>query len=347
LVTWALFKAMNDMVETGDDSEVAQTGSHQSVLLREAIDVLEIASDDTVVDATVGGAGHFKVLMGKLSTEGTLIGIDADADAIKRAQAVYEAAEESPRVFFVEDNFRNIESILDAREISHAGKMLFDLGWSGYQLSRGRGFSFQTDEPLLMTYGAPDSVDTAGNPHQTAADVLNTATEETIADMLYELGEEQFSRRIAHAIVEARKHDRILTTFQLVEIIKKGTPSWYHHRRLHPATKTFQALRIYVNDELGALREGLAAAIHRTKPGGRIAVITFHSIEDRIVKHLFRDGATKGQGSLITKKPIVPSAAELSANPRARSAKLRVFQVCNKKSLRNLSTSPAHQTLYV
>jgi 16S rRNA (cytosine1402-N4)-methyltransferase len=328
---------------------MSTNGSHQSVLLQEAVDVLAIATGDTIVDATVGGAGHFSALMGKLSPEGTLIGIDADAEAISRAQAVYEAAEESPRVFFVEDNFRNLESILDARGIATVQKVLFDLGWSGYQLSRGRGFSFQTDEPLLMTYGAPDGVDAEGTPHRTAADVVNTATEESLADMLYELGEEQFSRRIAHAIVETRKHDRILTTFQLVEVIKKSTPSWYHHRRLHPATKTFQALRLYVNDELGALRAGLEAALKRTAPGGRIAVITFHSIEDRIVKHMFREEATKGTGGLVTKKPILPSSAELSENPRARSAKLRVFEVCSHPKKDPLSNVPvtAHQSLYV
>jgi 16S rRNA (cytosine1402-N4)-methyltransferase len=323
---------------------------HPSVLLNEAIEVLDISPEDTVVDATIGGAGHFSVFLAKLGAEGTLIGIDADADAISRAQEAYDAAEESPRMFLVEDNFRNLESILDARDIPLVGKVLFDLGWSGYQLSRGRGFSFQQDEPLLMTYGDPEA-ETETGERRTAADFINTASEETIADVLYELGEEQFSRRIAHAIVEARKQDRILTTFQLVEVIKQGTPAWYHHRRLHPATKTFQALRIYVNDELGALREGLVAAINRTMPGGRIAVITFHSIEDRIVKHLFRDEVAKGKGSLITKKPILPSTSELSQNPRARSAKLRVFEVC-PNAKRNAcdsanSFSNNHSPLYV
>ena len=162
--------------------------------------------------------------------------------------------------------------------------------------------------------------------------MVNGLPEEKLADIFFELGEEQFSRRIAHAIVEHRKHERILTTFQLVEIIKSGTPSWYHHRRLHPATKTFQALRIYVNDEFGALREGLAAAVKYTEPGGRIAVITFHSIEDRIVKLFFREEVAKGKGGLVTKKPIVPNTTELAENPRARSAKLRVFEVCSKLS---------------
>ncbi len=305
-----------------------QVPGHISVLLNEAIEFLDIHSEETVVDATVGGAGHFGVLLQELGPEGTLIGIDADADAIKRAQAVYDAAEESPRVFFVEDNFRNIESILDDRQIKHIDKMLFDLGWSSFQLERGRGFSFQADEPLLMTYSNPESAEFGDK--ETAADVVNKASEEDLAEILYSLGEEQFSRRIARAIVESRKQAPIKTTFELVEVIKKGTPSWYHFRRLHPATKTFQALRMYVNDELGALREGLTGALARVSPGGRIAVITFHSIEDRIVKHIFREEVLKGRGSLVSKKPVLPSSHELAANPRARSAKLRIFERCSK-----------------
>ncbi len=295
-----------------------QHGGHQSVLLREAIEELTIQPTDKVVDATIGGAGHFKILLHTLSHEGLLIGIDADQEAIVRAQTVYDEAEESPKAYFVNDNFRNLKRILQDRKIERVDKMLFDLGWSGYQLSRGKGFSFQTDEPLLMTYGDSDV--------QTAASVLNTATEKVLAHIFYEFGEEQFSRRIAKAVIESRKHERILTTFQLVEIIKKATPSWYHHRKLHPATKTFQALRIYVNDEFGALREGIHAALECIYSKGKIAIITFHSTEDRIVKHLFREAEVKGVGKVITKKPILPSAKELSANPRSRSAKLRIFQ---------------------
>ncbi len=182
------------------DLQAARTTAHQTVLLQESIDALAIAPDDTVVDATIGGAGHFSLLLNKLGPEGTLIGIDADADAIKRAQAVYDSAEESPRMFLVEDNFRNLEAILDAREVEKVDKVLFDLGWSGHQLSRCKGFSFQTDEPLVMTYGDAQE--------NTAASVVNSATEEDLADILYQLGEEQFSRRIAHAIVEARKQER-------------------------------------------------------------------------------------------------------------------------------------------
>jgi 16S rRNA (cytosine1402-N4)-methyltransferase len=170
-----------------------------------------------------------------------------------------------------------------------------------------------------MTYGAPE----AG---KTAADVVNTLPEAELADVIFMLGEERFARQIARGIVEARKHARILSTFELVEVVKASTPSWYQHRRINPATKTFQALRMFVNDELGALREGLAGALARLSPGGRIAVITFHSIEDRIVKTMLRDAAYAGQGTLVTRKPLAPSPEECARNPRARSAKLRVFE---------------------
>ncbi len=293
---------------------------HTTVLLKEAVALLELSPDDVVVDGTVGGAGHFRELFSALGPAGTLIGIDADAEAIERGkQALAElSSAESPTVHLVEDNFRNLSTILDSLETPTITKSLFDLGWSGYQLARGRGFSFQEDEPLFMTYGDPEKM-------QTAADIVNGESEEKIANIIYEFGEEHFSRGIAKAIVEMRNQERILTTTQLVEAIKKGTPAWYHHRRIHPATKTFQALRIYVNDEFGALEDGLNAALERTSPGGKIAVITFHSIEDRIVKNLFRDAAKEGKGELGTKKPIAPSPEELSANPRARSAKLRTF----------------------
>ncbi|MBA3789021.1 16S rRNA (cytosine(1402)-N(4))-methyltransferase RsmH [Patescibacteria group bacterium] len=305
---------------------------HTSVLLSEALSTLEIAPDDVVLDATVGGAGHFSAMLSALSPEGTLIGIDADSEAIERAQTVLASQEElvKPRTFLRQENFRHLGKVLDELNIPVISKSLFDLGWSGYQLSRGRGFSFQNDEPLLMTYASAEHHAETTLP--TAADVVNGTPEENLANILYEFGEEQFSRKIAKAIVEHRRRERILTTFQLVEVIKKGTPGWYHRRRLHPATKTFQALRIYVNDELGALREGLETAITRTRSEGRIVVITFHSIEDRIVKNLFRDAAENKLGIVLTKKPLVPSAEELKKNSRARSAKLRVFECSEAQS---------------
>jgi 16S rRNA (cytosine1402-N4)-methyltransferase len=306
---------------------------HTSVLLKEAIDGLDVKESDIVVDGTLGGAGHFAALMNVLGPKGRLIGIDADIDAIGRAQQAISKSSDAnssadengnangtlPNIDLANDNFRNLDTILDQFEIPQINKSLFDLGWSSFQLGRGRGFSFQTDEPLLMTYGDPEI-------QQTAKEVVNGLPEDELVKMLYELGEEQFARRISRAIVDARKRQRIETTLQLVEVIKQGTPEWYHHKRLHPATKTFQALRIYVNDELGALEDVLTAALARTAPGGRIAVITFHSIEDRIVKNIFRTAVSEGQGVLVSKKPIIPTPDELSANPRARSAKLRIFE---------------------
>ncbi|KND52042.1 MAG: 16S rRNA (cytosine(1402)-N(4))-methyltransferase [Parcubacteria bacterium C7867-001] len=293
---------------------------HDTVFLKEAIDELMVSSSDVVVDATVGGAGHFSAFEQKLSKEGTLIGIDADREALLRAEATL--SEDGPNVHLVEDNFRNLGAILDKLQIGAIDKSLFDLGWSGFQLAANRGFSFKNEEPLLMTYGRQGK-------GSTAADLINTASEEAIADMLYSLGEERFARSIARGIAEAREQAPILSTTALVDVVKASTPEWYHHRRIHPATKTFQALRIAVNDEFGAIREGLAAALARTNAGGRVAVISFHSIEDRIVKTIFRDAAQEGYGTVLTKKPIVPSAAEVKQNPRARSAKLRVFEVAS------------------
>lgn len=292
---------------------------HESVLFQEVIENLAVRESDIVVDATLGGAGHFRALLAKLSRHGTLVGVDADGDAIQRAQEAADHAHTEARVVLAHDNFRNLARILDDAGISSIDKALFDLGWSSFHLSSGRGFSFRTNEPLYMTYGEPEGA-------ETAADIVNSSPEETLADIFFTYGEEQFARQIARGIVRARKEAPILTTQALAEVIADSTPAWYQRRRLHPATKVFQALRIAVNDELGALREGLSAAMARLSPAGRIAVITFHSIEDRIVKTMFRDAAHEGAGVLVTKKPIVPTTGETKNNPRARSAKLRVFE---------------------
>jgi 16S rRNA (cytosine1402-N4)-methyltransferase len=294
---------------------------HDSVLFIESIEGLALTPSDIVVDGTLGGAGHFKAMYDALGPDGVLIGIDADADAIARAQSVVDTdmRAEKPIVHLVLGNFRNLDRILDDLGVEEITKSLFDLGWSSFQLTRGRGFSFKEDEPLHMTYGDP-----AEQP--TASDLVNSSSEEELADIIYIHGEERFARGIAKAIVTMRKKERIETTAQLVEAVMAGTPAWYHHRRLHPATKTFQALRIAVNDELGALRDVIETALTRTKIGGRVAIITFHSIEDRIVKGEFRDSAHDGKGTLVNRKPIGPSEEELERNPRARSAKLRIFE---------------------
>lgn len=289
---------------------------HRSVLLHEAIEGLAVRPDDIVVDGTLGGAGHARAAAERLGTDGMFIGFDLDADAILRAQIALRDA--APKVVLVQSNFRHLKRELAARGITHIDKALFDLGWSSYQLSVGRGFSFLRDEPLAMTYAKE------GAPY-TAATIVNEWEESSIADVLFGWGEERYARRIARAIVERRERAPLKTTAELVDVIKGAVPASYRHGGLHPATRTFQALRIAVNDELGALTEALNATWEMLTPGGRIAVITFHSLEDRIVKQLFLRFADDG-GERITRKPIIPSADELADNPRARSAKLRVIQ---------------------
>lgn len=289
---------------------------HETVLLQESVDSLRLEPGMTAVDATVGGAGHFRLIASALGKEGTLIGIDADEDALGRAATTGHTG---PKLELVHDNFSNLGAILERLSVPAPSAFLFDLGWSGYQLASGRGFSFRADEPLYMTYGMPDG-------HTTAEDIVNETPEPALADLIYQYGEERFSRGIARSIVAARKEARITTTGALVTAIENGVPGFYRRGRLHPATKTFQALRIAVNDEFGAIEEGFKAALAHAAPGARIAMITFHSLEDRLVKNLFRDAASAGKGTVITKKPIAPSREELSHNPRARSAKLRVFE---------------------
>jgi 16S rRNA (cytosine1402-N4)-methyltransferase len=292
---------------------------HDSVLMQEVLETLSIRPSDIVVDATLGGAGHFTKILSALGEGGVIVGIDADPAAVERGREAYanDRRPERPVANLVNDNFRNLSRVLERLNIGTVDKILFDLGWSGYQIAAPRGFSFQNDEPLLMEYGEGG---------ETAADIVNSSSEEDLANIIFTYGEERFARKIAHAIVAARSKERILTTGALVAAINAGTPAGYHERKIHPATKTFQALRIAVNDEIGALREGLSAALQALAPGGKLAVISFHSIEDRIVKNMLRDAVEKGAGTIHPKKPIVPGRAEILRNHRARSAKLRVFE---------------------
>ncbi len=287
--------------------------------MNEVIKALTVQPSDTVVDATLGGAGHFKALLAELGEGGTIIGIDADASAVERGREAYaqDRRPERPIAHLVNDNFRNLGRILERLGVGEADAILFDLGWSGFQISAPRGFSFQNDEPLLMEYGEGG---------ETAADIVNSSSETILADIIFTYGEERFARSIARAIVKARSKERILTTSSLVSAIYLGTPKRYHEGKIHPATKTFQALRIAVNDEIGALREGIFSALDALAPSGRLAIISFHSIEDRIVKNMLRDAASNGLGAMSPKKPIAPTRAEILVNRRARSAKLRVFE---------------------
>jgi len=290
---------------------------HRSVLLHEAIESLDIQPSDTIVDATLGGAGHSTEIAARLTNTGTLIGFDLDPHAIERSRGALKHAK--AQIVLVEDNFRNLAPALEERGVRSISKALFDLGWSAYQLKDGRGFSFLSDEPLHMTYHMnADAL--------TAETIVNEWEESSLADVIYGWGEERYARRIARDIVASRAHTPIKTSRELAEIVRHAVPSAYAHGKIHPATKTFQALRIAVNDELGAIEEALSSAAQMLTVGGRIAVITFHSLEDRIVKHYFTQLEKEGAFQRITKKPIAPSTEELLANPRARSAKLRVIK---------------------
>ena len=290
---------------------------HRSVLLHEATELLAIQPDDCVVDATLGGAGHALAIAAQLGKGGTLIGIDADHDAILRAKDALEKV--APTVHLVEANFRDLSAQLETLGITKADKMLFDLGWSSFQLDAGRGFSLKSDEPLLMTYSKEPGA-------LTAQKIVNEWAEESIADVIFGWGEERYSRRIAKCIVERRAKKPFTTARELAETIYAAVPPRYRFGRIHPATRTFQALRIAVNDELGSLSQGLTDGWRHLARGGRIAVITFHSIEDRLVKQTFKRWEEEGEGKRITKKPLTPSQEEVAENPRARSAKLRVIQ---------------------
>lgn len=294
---------------------------HVPVLLQETIDNLNLHEGSVVVDATVGGGGYTKKLCEAVGNDGTVIGIDRDSSAIEEAREIL--GETTCRLHLEYADFRNLDVVLSRLEIDKVDAFVFDLGMSSIQLEQsGRGFSFQKDEPLIMTFEE--------KPHPsdiTARRILNEWKEGDIANVIYGYGEERFARRIARRIVEERKDRPINTTLQLVEIIKRAVPIGFRRRKkTHFATKTFQALRIAVNDEVEALEEGLKKALRQLKSRGRIAVVSFHSIEDRVVKGLFRKAKERGLGLAITKKPISPSKEEIEKNPRSRSAKLRVLE---------------------
>ena len=283
-------------------------------MVKEVVEALAPKRGDVMVDATYGVGGHSAALKkalpaGRQAQKIKLITIDADPASGAQVTA----------------NFGDLSGVL-AKHLpagKQADKVLFDLGWNRGQLQSGRGFSFMHDEQLNMSYGhTPRS-------GFTAAEALNEWSEQALADVFFGYGEERYARRIAKAVVARRALQPFATTLELVEVVRDAVPAAYRRGRLHPATKTFQALRIAVNDELGALTHGLKAAWYALSCGGRIAVITFHSIEDRLVKRYFAALAKEGRGTLVYKKPLTPTAAEVAGNPSARSAKLRAIEkVC-------------------
>jgi 16S rRNA (cytosine1402-N4)-methyltransferase len=270
------------------------------------------------LDGTLGGAGHALAIAKAYKGKLTIVGLDRDPQAIARAEKTLKGKAE--KVILENLDYRKFDEALDKNEIDQVDLILLDLGISSDELDNsGRGFSFQRDEPLLMTMGDP-----ATYPF-TAKDIVNNWAEEDIANVIFAYGEEKFARRIARTLVNYRIKTPINTTAELAEIVKSSVPAFYRRGKLHPATKTFQALRIAVNDELGALRQGLEKGYVRLAPGGRMAVISFHSLEDRIVKDFYKKQALTG-AKVVTKKPITAIDQEIAENPRSRSAKLRVIE---------------------
>ncbi|MBQ1755947.1 MAG: 16S rRNA (cytosine(1402)-N(4))-methyltransferase RsmH [Oscillospiraceae bacterium] len=304
---------------------------HVSVLLREAVDALNVRPDGIYLDGTLGGAGHSLEIARRLTT-GRLIGVDRDRKAL--AAAGERLAPVLDRVTLVHSNFAELDSILDRLGIPGVDGMLFDLGVSSPQLDEAeRGFSYMADAPLDMRMNAEDRL--------TAREIVNTWPQEELRRILYAYGEERYAPQIAASICRRREAAPIETTFELVDAIRAGMPAKALREKQHPAKRSFQAIRIAVNDELTAVDKMMSAAIPRLNPGGRLAVITFHSLEDRIVKNAMAQAAKgctcppefpvcvcgkKPTVRLISRKPILSGEAELADNPRARSAKLRVAE---------------------
>ncbi len=289
---------------------------HVPVLLQEVIHALSVSPENIVVDGTLGGGGHANEIVEALGKEGRYIGIDADRGAIERVQA---RLGDDPRVSLIQGNFRDIDAHLQKIDVVNIDRLLLDIGISSDQLENdsARGFSFLKDEPLKMTFVRDPKVG-----ELTAWHVVNEWSEASLADVIFGFGGEHRARKIARAICEARDEKPIHTSKRLADVIASAISKVGH---VHPATKTFQAIRIAVNDELGALEEVLQKGKMLLRPHGRIAVITFHSLEDRLVKRMFSDWEDEGAGVRFTKKPITPSREEVSKNKRARSAKLRCF----------------------
>lgn len=294
--------------------------THIPVLRDESIDGLAIRLGDIIVDGTLGGGGHTFEIVRRFGSGVKVIGLDFDADAIDRAKSLI--GELPHDTIFRTIGFQDMDKVLDDLNLAHVDRILLDLGLSSFQLEiAGRGFSFLKDEPLLMTM-KKDPTDS----DLTARDIVNTWEEKTLADIIYGFGEEKYSRKIARAIVEAREEKEIETTFELVKIIDGAVGKSYRGMKIHPSTRTFQALRIATNSELTNLEQVIEKGFERLSKGGRMAIITFHSLEDRIVKRAFVDLKQKGYANIITKKPIIPEGQEINQNPRSRSAKLRIIE---------------------
>lgn len=317
---------------------------HVSVLKKEVIKYLDPKPNENFIDCTFGSGGHTKAILEKNRPRGKVLGIELDPVLYEKARKEFSG---EARLILVNDNFAHLEKIVERHKFGLGAGILLDLGMASWHLEEsGRGFSFQRDEPLVMTYEESSQtqnslIQGAGRPVRkrktqnhssklktklTAKKIVNEWSREEIERVLKEYGEERFARRIAKAITTTRREKSIQTTFQLVAIVRRAVPSWYRHQKIHFATRTFQALRIAVNQELENLKQVLSQAVPVLSPRGRLVVISFHSLEDRIVKNFFREQENERQLKILTKKPIIPRSEEVELNPRSRSAKLRAAQ---------------------
>jgi len=315
---------------------------HTPVLLKEVIEYLDPQPGDKIIDATLDGGGHAMALAEKVAPDGKVLGIEWDSDLAETAKRNIEISKYRNNIVIVNDSYANIKNIIREYNFRPNG-ILFDLGLSSWHLgSSGRGFSFKRDEPLDMRYGLAGR----GNPKSeilnskqipnpksentkktlTAAEIVNTYSKEGLEKIFREYGEEQFAEKIAGNIIHTRSRKPILKTSDLVEIVSNSVPVWYKKRKIHFATKTFQALRIFVNSELENVENGVSAAIDMLEGGGRLVVISFQGLEDKIVRELFKKKVKEGVVAFVVKGTVKPAWEEIKSNPRARSAKMKIVE---------------------
>lgn len=288
--------------------------SHIPVLKEEVLEYLNVRSNENYIDGTVGFGGHTEAILERNAPNGKVLGIEWDT-------TLYEKLKQKrhERLILVNDSYRNLKNIVESNKFGKVSGILLDLGFSSWHIdSSKRGFTFRKDEPLDMRFNEKNAL--------TAYEIINGWPKEEIEKILLTFGEERFARNITKSIIDHRKKEKIKTTFQLAEVVKTGVPRRFHFSRIHPATKTFQALRIVVNRELENINQVLPQALDVLKKKGVIAVVSFHSLEDRIIKNFFRDNEQSKKLKVLTKKPIMAHEEEINKNPRSRSAKLRVAQ---------------------
>ncbi len=297
---------------------------HVPVLLQEVLKYLAPQPNENFIDGTLGTGGYTKAILELTAPQGKVLGVDLDKEACSRSQETLSLSKiDTNRLVFRQGNFSQLKEIKAESRFQSVSGVVLDLGLNTDSLENsGRGFSFKKDEPLIMTFASDWQ-----NAPRTAAQIVNSYSESELADIFWKYGEERYSRAIAKVIITARQKNPILTTNDLVSLIEKSVPQGYERGRIHPATRTFQALRIATNDELNNLETALEQIPFILSPGGRYVIVSFHSLEDRLVKRAFRQLKENGQAKILTPKPITASETEININPKSHSAKLRAIQI--------------------